>query len=66
MPARSLRTMRDRDINVNLPERVEIDLERADRAAEIFADPVAYLASLGINAELVTVTDTGLALPAAA
>lgn len=58
--------MRDRDINVNLPERVEIDLERADRAAEIFADPVAYLASLGINAELVAVTDTGLALPAAA
>ncbi len=56
MPARSLVNMRDTDTIINNP----------DQAAEVFADPVGYLANLGITAELVTITDAGLALPAAA
>ncbi len=66
MPPRSLTNMRYRDKSENLPERVDDRLESADEAAEIFADPVGYLANLGITAELVTITDTGRALPVAA
>ena len=55
-----------RDMNQNLPEQVEPLVDSSNRAAEIFADPVGYLASLGIAAEQVTITDTGLALPVAA
>lgn len=66
MPPRRLMTMRNSDVNENLPERVENDLENTEQAAEVFADPVGYLANFGITAELVTVSDTGLALPVAA
>lgn len=70
MPARSLVAMRDQDITNQAPGQVDPhDKDPHDGPANpspAFADPIGYLAGLGITAEIVPNTDTASPLPVAA
>jgi len=66
VPVRTLVVMRDRDITNQLPGQVGNRHEDPIDTAKVFADPVGYLADLGITAEIVSNTDTDSPLPVAA
>lgn len=62
-------TMRDKVMNQNdnsIESKAGIGFQDTARSEAIFADPVAYLATLGIIAEVVDVVGTSEALPVAA